>query len=786
MPKEEKASDLLEWTVHDEFGLERGQPLPDPPAPPEPAPRRVARGQWVLLAAVAGVVALLPWLYARWEWWQTRGEVERQVAAEAASTGEVTPPLRLLTPVSDDVPILRDLEQIDANTLRAEVDRRFTTPDGQTVTFAITRFYRRVGEAWQTTAAPGGYPGDVGLYTSPLLKISYYLADAKVIEEKLIPYLESVLGQACAEWRCRAGDPAALNFVDAPRTRRNQGGATAVDADDPLVIALLKVGDLAPADLRLGAPHELGYPVDQAGVEFWQRTAAVKALVQLADRAGPAGERAEPLLRNAYFFALITRAAARLGVEATGALTYTREVPAETMAVLWEETQTGRSGLRLPQATEGALAVLNSLLRDQPVTVEVDLLRGLRRGLNYPDPAVGWLIRALRPGGMSANDFYDRLQAVAGRAASTLPPPAEIDFALSCSSGPQISVAGQLRPLPPFDASASFVWGLDWSPDGRRLALNTFLQTTVLDLETGDLFWPPVTAPDAEYAFPALWMSDTLLAYSQFSSALLEGPFDPALIQLFYVDIDEPARVLPGPQGVLAYSLLTRPAPDRSALALTLLQADGGFGAFGPLALIGALDQAPTPVAEAASLPAWSPDSRQIAFAQLDADGRVTLQVRDAGSPTGRLIWSSPASGLTRETPIEFVDLDWSRDADWIALAVGSGREGWLVLAQPDGVRRWRASDRPTHEAVFSPDGRWLATVQASEQLEGSRVELVIFDLTQNRAVVQREGNWGELYWSPRDSQLLAFRDGNVYLFTDPLGEPQWLAADCMDAAWRP
>jgi hypothetical protein len=107
MPKKDPAADILEWTIHDD--LEPGEELPplaggQPPA----APRNPWRGRrpWLMLAVAAGLVALGPWLYQRWQWRQTESGLAEIVSLQDAAGPA---PLAGLTAPEGDTPRLHAL-----------------------------------------------------------------------------------------------------------------------------------------------------------------------------------------------------------------------------------------------------------------------------------------------------------------------------------------------------------------------------------------------------------------------------------------------------------------------------------------------------------------------------------------------------------------------------------------------------------------------------------------------------------------------------------------------------
>ena len=98
--------------------------------------------------------------------------------------------------------------------------------------------------------------------------------------------------------------------------------------------------------------------------------------------------------------------------------------------------------------------------------------------------------------------------------------------------------------------------------------------------------------------------------------------------------------------------------------------------------------------------PTWSPDAHTVAYTT-DVGGEQQVAVRAAAGGAERL--------LTRMTGQEFYSAIWSPAGDRLAVA-DAHHELWLVPLDGSGPRRVAADPyAEIRDAVFSPDGRWLA-----------------------------------------------------------------------------
>lgn len=796
MAAKNKKPEILEWTIHEQ--LEPGEPLPDWPAetPAEtpPAPTRApvrGRRRWLGLAGLAALVALAPWLYLRWQWGQTETAVTQTL--QAAAPTSPWPPVPGIALAEGDTPALAALTQLSATTYRADIARRYLSPDGRPVTFARPQFLQRTEAAWEALASPpADFPGAVKTLTRPRFELTYYTADAALIEDTLAPYLEGLFPPACQVIVCPDDFQLTLDFVNPPGGRPDLSPAAPAPGE-PWLFALLDRDTFSSRQWfqpvqRILAPHQAGIPQDAEALALWKRSLGLRALTSLA-LASSGVDQPVTTAGTALLAALTARLAARLGVESGPVADYALADP----AVIADYLRTGpESPLR--QNLDSALTVLNAVLRGQPEAMELKLWRRLANVVNTEFPASIWLSWAARAAGVSAEDYLGRLRAAAGEAAPAAISADQAELALACSPTPQLYGSAGLIPLPLLDLTGGFSWMLDWSADGRQLATASLLGTTVADLAAGTVAWPPVGADPDRFALMGFWLAGGQLAYNEFPPTLFgpEGRLTGAdiALQVWAEPLAGGGAADTGLTGVLLVPDNLRRSPDRRHLAVFTMEGDDPGPAMpGRLAVWTVGAPTLTPVATGAYPPAWSSDSRRLAFVHRDEkNGGVSLHVWELATPTFTRLWNSQATAkaLPVSETTQF-SLAWSPTGEWLALGAweSSSPTGWLaLLPAAGGPLRVLETSRPARELSFSYDGQWLAALRPAENSTG----LAVYSVETGAAVTRRSGRWWQSpQWAPHDNRLLVFADERPYLIARPGAEPEPLGeASCSTGAWRP
>ena len=323
------------------------------------------------------------------------------------------------------------------------------------------------------------------------------------------------------------------------------------------------------------------------------------------------------------------------------------------------------------------------------------------------------------------------------------PDGSRIAVVISACNAPRVSVidvdgAGAVE-VAAFDGSAWgdewIVWGVQWSPDGRQLAVparryeegepyHTFLVSVDGSGEAVELF----------EGFPLGWSPDgKSLAFSTHS----EGG---ATLNVFYM-ATHTATVIDrgGSFGYLAWS------PDGQRMAYSMYPADTVYEEVVVIDHDGGNRRV---VAEPASLPAWSPDGENIAFSLGRGPGAWTAVAPANGSqeyvrvapgqlfrwsPKGDaiLVWHGGNSGsslrlvnLSTHEAIDLagdvlpsVGLSFSPDGERLVFIGSDAQEEpfdalYVVNADGTGLQKLAGPSTAIGASVeWSPDGRYIAFV---------------------------------------------------------------------------
>ncbi len=430
---------LLEWIVTD-APLD-GEVL-SPPAPFSATPydretedraRKLSRQIWIIAGILMiGLLAAL-WLPPLVNAYRTRQAVALVVAGEEqaalakdsvrlrqfsspadavwqeeqarrARAGHAAPlPLPLLRPLPQPGRV-QSIEDFAPDIVRADVARTYVAPDGTPFHFILPQFYRFDG-AWQRIPAPDAYWGDQFTYTGQRVTLSYYPVDAD-IANRLGLYLDDVLAHACAAWGCPDDLVIRVNlgnhYYQAAEMPRD------LPQDEPMLLALMPPHFTRSLDyvLLVASPHAAGYPANAASADLFQRAVAVQVLFAAADKLTFTDGGLNPI-GNAFFYALVARMSARLGLDAPGVAHLHTANTRFTVAQMWSVNTTFRAWGQ-PEVVRGALAIMNVLLEDQSAETEDGLFEGLR---SASGPAA-WLAEGM---GISVEAAQRALEMAAAR-----------------------------------------------------------------------------------------------------------------------------------------------------------------------------------------------------------------------------------------------------------------------------------------------------------------------------------------------------------------------------------
>ena len=167
--------------------------------------------------------------------------------------------------------------------------------------------------------------------------------------------------------------------------------------------------------------------------------------------------------------------------------------------------------------------------------------------------------------------------------------------------------------------------------------------------------------------------------------------------------------------------------PDWSPDGKEIAFAASGRGAEG-IFVLGADGKDPRQLTnEFDSQPSWSPDGTKIAFDRWNpGTGTVSILVVPTGGGTPRVLNSH-----LHHPGISDLDPDWSPDGSRILFA--SDRPGtfqldlWTMSADGGDLRRvTNTAGRDEHDAVWSPNGRWIAYVGESSSHGASSHQLYV------------------------------------------------------------
>ena len=147
--------------------------------------------------------------------------------------------------------------------------------------------------------------------------------------------------------------------------------------------------------------------------------------------------------------------------------------------------------------------------------------------------------------------------------------------------------------------------------------------------------------------------------------------------------------------------------------------------------------------------PVWSPDGQWIAF-QSDREGDLAVfRQRADGSGTAERL-TKPEAG-TGHTP-----QSWNRDSAHLLFSAEKDGEStlWTLTLQDRQIAAF--GNVPAREAVFSPDGRWVAYQVRGSAATGSAATAVYiepFPRTGAKNLVTQSG--GHPFWSAKGDEII-------------------------------
>jgi hypothetical protein len=825
----------VDWTL--ETAPEADEPHSEAPAP-QRRPRaqlwlRLGRAGLLLLVIVAGVLAGLGG-YRLWTELTIYRQLRHLIAAEeaAASRGDagalaaladpddpawrhtLTQLAQVHQPAPIPSPALHALPGADriaftllaTDEVRADVTRDFRAPDGSTLAFTLPQYYRFTHGEWRHSAPPAA-GGANGFWIGNNLNISTRAADAGYVANDLGPYLDDVLGQACATWRCPRGPIIGVAIADGfffdawPGQPPPPAGA-------PLLFSFVRLSNpAAPSgslslladSLIIQSPRQAGYPADPASAEWLRRAIAIQLLNRLAEqisrqRPGQPG--------NALRLALVARMGAQLGLEPPSVLTATHAAPAapdspqdpsSSLNLMWNlgladgrgqpllgywEADGAPAGNPNPGTWDAllghALDLTNWLLRDQPPEIDGTLLSSLA---GATDPT-SWLARGL---GLTPEAAWARLQVGQWQMSSAS---SRQQFLVNCSYGAGLLASGNSQVtyfLPWETGTFGAAQVTEYSPNGQWAVGDNI----AVNLLTGSIL--TVTAPQG-YDTLALrgWVSDTILAYVERLGGLQAN--------VRFYNLADPQKSPPTLDNILDYRL----SPDKVYAAILILTGPANNnGAPLPLGLqvIPALGGPPLAIDPASDADlstfqvAWSPDSRQLAYVHQDpASGNYSLRVAEAASGVSRELISYQALGLVGYANGLF---RWSPTGQQIAFTLGPWDSGSSVLGviNADGTGLQvlnRLSGFYTH-LDWSADGKFLATTEYESRGQSLQAGTnVVYAAAGGPPVAQLVNSWS-FAWAPQGHQMVNLHNPLQLLDEPDTATPQILTTDsCSSVAWKP
>ncbi len=787
-----KPDDVLEWTVS-EAGFDDAPEVEETAAPAKsdspaaatqpPIPLRLPWQPAVLVVVPAAFILLGVWAWNQWNLWQTRREIEQTMSRESADPPR---PLSFLERDEAIAPRVLSPTQWNTDSWRADIAYTFLAPDGQRYTFATPRFFFRSADAsWQPTAPPDTFPGEIREYTSQWFTLNYYAADAELVEQTLIPYLERTLERACTLWRC--APPATLTLTDL-KADEAAVRETGLSADEPLLFWLLATDNAQLLGQRakpIAAPHTAGYPVDTASRELWQRTLVLRAFSQIFLSADLPMIPLRAEADNPWLSALAAIVATDLGLESPTVLRYDLSDEADLRQRLTYDRGAGQAPSRAEQAEQrrNLLALLNRFARQWPEVNRLDLANAIFRRGDSLSP-FSELVRQSLQDRRPLIEWVDDWRELLGRPAGEVELPTA-DLMLTCVAGPRFYEAGELKPLLPFDEWPALGYTFaGWSPEGRYVSLGLGLSAAGLDTQTGLIRLPDDSA--TTFQLPLAWASDSMLAYWVVPAGWRTRPED---LQISFFNLANPTRRPPPVTHIHIGPNFGLISPNLQWLAVTLLDDDESDP--GTLQLMSLLSDERRLIIQGAYAPAWSPDSREVAFLHWDgALKALALQVYNLETSLTRAVWSQPRQELVMDPNLIMSSISWSPDGQWIALALptrADSREHWagLVSVEGAGPAALAVPEGRIESLAFSPVGSYLFLIGDFPERQ-----LLIYDVAGKRVIRALPGNWRTAQWSPDGRQLLLFGSRAALLgdALDPEREPKTLAEsdECLLGAWKP
>lgn len=796
-------SDLLDWTITEAPPLDE-TPAPEaslaPPAEPAALPHfeppHLSRRVWLLLGSFSAL-AVAAAAFIVWRSQQTMHEAVRQaITTEERWARDSNPALlaSLLDPQADNWLILetgwvsmgqpsplpdpalravretpgviQSITQIASDTVRAEVARVFSAPDGAPYTFLFAQYYRYADKQWRRTAIPASVWGETHEYVGQRLSLVYPAIDQDLAVE-LGPFLDAQVQKACAHWDCpptltlrlvlEPETPAAFAYLINP-----------LPANEPWPLAYLSTRAVIHTgpSIALPSPHAVGAPANAASAEWLKRALAAQTLTRLAiEITGP------KYSDNAYLYAFIARYLAQTGLDNSDALTtqtasalyFPDELWDLAFAHLWNQPAV-RS-----QAARAALAQLNRLLAasSAPAAAEQRLFSALRHTFQPSS----WAAEGL---GLTPDRAADQLNVAALGGFQFEPPAALPDFVLSCDDGPfmfNFTTAGGPQEFESFwrpsEQGRSAYMAL-WSPTGEWLAASLFNNTVALNLQTGAMQLLPAATvvTTAMQLWPLAWATDSVLAYSV-SEWNLSGEYHTAVL---LKDLQAPHTPFEPITNAVSYL----PSPDKQWAALAEVVNDAVH-----LSVMPVLGGPRTLIGPATNAYAWSPDSRTITYLASTAAG-LALRRYDLAAQTSQTLWSAESTQSLQS----FSTVAYAPDGQHLAFVIADAAQAHVVILAADGLTQtWPVTGAYVTNPAYSADGAYLA-VTVYDTYGSQRT--FVYDTSDYSLVHEWRGVWS-FAWSTTGRQIVTVADQQVLLYTDPLAEPQLLmAANCFNGLWNP